>query len=176
MPVHLSSISTAAQSRMMLRHTRYVARQTMRRHASTTEAAANTAAKSKETASNATSKASRGLSRVTSSARPAVSGAAQRVSKAINNLGGRTGRMISFVQCKPNPVTYSQSCSPKQLRGSKLFSLNNGRSIHWTSAHFLSFWKLKPLISSLRYVHLQSLLTSETSNGASYSLLLQGWL
>ncbi|CAF9918997.1 hypothetical protein IMSHALPRED_004494 [Imshaugia aleurites] len=91
---------------MMLRHTRFIARQTTRRHASTTEAAKDTAAKSKETASNATSKASQGLSKVTSSAGPAASGAAQRVSKAIGNIGGRTGRMISFVQSWVPPTLY----------------------------------------------------------------------
>ncbi|KAF6234904.1 hypothetical protein HO173_006834 [Letharia columbiana] len=90
----------------MLRHTRFIARQTTRRHASTTEAAKDTATKSKETASNATSKASQGLSRVTSSAGPAVSGAAQGVSKAIGNIGGRTGRMISFVQSMVPPAIY----------------------------------------------------------------------
>ena len=107
-------MSTAAPSRIMFRHTRYVARQTTRRHASTTEAAKDTAAKSKETASNTTSKTSHGLSRVTSSAAPAVSGAAQRVSKLIGNIGGRTGRMISFVQCKPGLVFRSQSHTAEQ--------------------------------------------------------------
>ena len=100
---------TAAPSRIMLRHTRFIARQTTRRHASTTEAAKDMAAKSKETASDVTSKTSQGLSRVTSSAGPAVSGAAQRVSKAIGNIGGRTGRMISFMQCEPDPAVHPQS-------------------------------------------------------------------
>lgn len=105
----------------MFRHTRYIARQTTRRHASTTEAAKDTAAKSKETASNATLQASRGLSRVTSSAGPAVSGAAQRVSKLIGNIGGRTGRMISFVQCKPRLVFRPQSHSANRLSHSELY-------------------------------------------------------
>ena len=103
-PGHLSYMLTAAQSRMMLRHTRFVVRQTTRRHASTTEAAKDTTVKSKEAVSNATSKTSQGLSSVTSSAGPAVSGAAQRASKAIGNIGGRTGRIISFVQCESEPT------------------------------------------------------------------------
>ena len=119
-------MSTAAPSRIMFRHTRYIARQTTRRHASTTEAAKDTAAKSNETASNATSKASQGLSRVTSSAGPAVSGAAQRVSKLIGNIGGRTGRVISFVQCKPRLVFRPQSHSADQLSHSELYPRNNG--------------------------------------------------
>ena len=105
----------------MFRHTRYIARQTTRRHASTTEAAKDTAAKSKEIASNATSKASQGLSRVTSSAGPSVSGAAQRVSKLIGNIGGRTGRLISFVQCKPRIVFCPQSHFADRLSHSELY-------------------------------------------------------
>lgn len=91
---------------MMLRHTRFIARQTSRRHASTTEAAKDTAAKSKETASNIQSKASQGLSRVTSSAGPALSGAAQGVSNAAGRIGGRTGRLIGFVQSLIPPTIY----------------------------------------------------------------------
>ena len=120
MSVHLLSMSKAAPPRMMLRHARMIARQSPRRHASTTEAAKEAAANSKATASNATSKASQGLSRVTSSAGPALSGATQRVTKAIGNIGGRTGRMISFVQCEPNPVLHSRSYPANQLRFSKL--------------------------------------------------------
>lgn len=119
-------MSTAAPSRIMFRHTRFIARQTTRRHASTTEAAKDTAAKSKEKASDVTSKTSQGLSRVTSSAGPAVGGAAQRVSKAIGNVGGRTGRMISFVQCELDPAVHPQSPSVNKLRHSGPGSSNNG--------------------------------------------------
>ena len=91
-------------SGLMLRHTRFVTHRTALRHASTTseatQAASNTASKSKEAASNATSKASQGLSRVTSAAGPALSGAAQGVSNTVGNMTGRTGRLISFVQCE----------------------------------------------------------------------------
>lgn len=93
-------MSAPAPSRLMLRHTRFIARQTNRRHASTTEATKDAAAKSRETASNATSKASQGLSRVTSSAGPALSGAAQRVTSILGRIGGRTGRLISFAECE----------------------------------------------------------------------------
>ncbi|MCJ1460004.1 ATP synthase subunit G atp20, partial [Mycoblastus sanguinarius] len=91
-------MSIPAGPRLMLRQTRFIARQITRRHASTTETASNAAAKSKETASDATSKASQGLSRVTSSAGPALSGAAQGVNKALGRIGGRTGRLISLVE------------------------------------------------------------------------------
>ena len=97
-------MSAVAPHRSMLRHTRFIARQTTRRHASTTEAAkdtaANTAAKTKETASNVQTKASQGLSRVTTSAGSGLSRASQGISKAIGRIGGRTGRLISFVECE----------------------------------------------------------------------------
>ena len=97
-------MSAVAPHRSMLRHTRFIARQTTRRHASTTEAAKNTAAnaaaKTKETASNAQTKASQGLSRVTTSASSGLSRASQGISTAISRIGGRTGRLISFVECE----------------------------------------------------------------------------
>ena len=100
----LSSMSAVASHRSMLRHTRFITRQTTRRHASTTEAAkdtaANTAAKTKETASNVQTKASQGLSRVTTSAGSGLSRASQGISKAVGRIGGRTGRLISFVECE----------------------------------------------------------------------------
>ena len=141
MPGHLSTVSTAALSRMMLRHTRFIARQTTRRHASNIEVAKDTAAKSKETASNATSKSSEGLSKVTSSAGSAVSGAAQRVSKAVGNIGGRTGRMISFVQCESRPTNLSQDRSASQLRHLELYPCINGSLYLWTTAQFLLFFE-----------------------------------
>ena len=128
-PSHLLYMLTAAPSRMMLRHTRFVVRQTTRRHASTTEAAKDTTIKSKEAVSNASSKTSQGLSRVTSSAGPAVSGAAQGVSKAIGNIGGRTGRIISFVQCESEPIISSSGFSAHQLRRAEVYLRNNGQLI-----------------------------------------------
>lgn len=95
---------SAAPNRLLLRQARIFGRRSNQRHASTTsqaaDAASSTATKTKEKASDATSKASQGLSRVTSSAGPALSGAAQGVSNALGRVGGRTGRLISFVECK----------------------------------------------------------------------------
>lgn len=48
--------------------------------------------------SNAASKAQQGLSKVTSAAGPAISGAARGVGNALSKIGGRTGRLIGFVQ------------------------------------------------------------------------------
>jgi hypothetical protein len=112
----LSFMSAAAPSRLMLRHSRFGARHTARRHASTTEVAKNTAAKSKETASNVTSKASEGLSRVTSSGGSALSGAAQGVNKTLGNIGGRLGSLINIVQCESESLNSSDGYRAGQLR------------------------------------------------------------
>ena len=90
---------------IMLRHSHLIARRSaVRRHASTTskaaETASNTASKAKETASGATSKASEGLSKVTSSAGPALSNAAQGVGSYMGRIGGRTGKLIAYVECE----------------------------------------------------------------------------
>jgi hypothetical protein len=69
------------------------------------ETASKAGATAKETASRASSaaseyagKAQEGLSRVTSSAGPAIVSAAKGVSGALSRVGGRTGRMIAFVE------------------------------------------------------------------------------
>lgn len=64
------------------------------------DTAKNTAAKASDTASSIQSKASEGLSRVTSSAGPAIGNAAKGVSNALGRIGGRTGRMIAFIERK----------------------------------------------------------------------------
>ncbi|MCJ1292528.1 hypothetical protein MMC34_004079 [Xylographa carneopallida] len=104
-------MSAATASRTIFRRPPHlVLRQGARRNASTTsqatEAASNTASKAKETASNATSKASEGLSRVTSSAGSRLSRAGQAVSSTLGSIGGRTGRLVSFVQSMIPPTIY----------------------------------------------------------------------
>lgn len=54
--------------------------------------------KATSTASEYASKAQQGLSRVTSSAGPAIINAAKGVSGALSKVGGRTGRLIAFVE------------------------------------------------------------------------------
>jgi len=55
-------------------------------------------AKASATASEYAGKAQEGLSRVTSSAGPAIVNAAKGVSGALGKVGGRTGRMVAFVE------------------------------------------------------------------------------
>ena len=69
---------------------------------STTEKAAGaakeTAAKAGQVASEYQAKAAQGLSRVTSAAGPALMGAARGITGALGKIGGRTGRLIAFVE------------------------------------------------------------------------------
>lgn len=88
--------SSLATSRAVLRPSKFFGRRTNLRQAST---ASETASKAKETTTSVTSKASQGLSRVTSSAGPAISGAVSGARNALGKIGGRTGRLISFVEC-----------------------------------------------------------------------------
>ena len=89
-------------TRTVLRQTSRVTGRTARRFESTTakvtEAAKDTASKASQTAAEYKSKASEGLSRVTSTAGPAISGAAKSVGSALGRIGGRTGRLIAFVE------------------------------------------------------------------------------
>lgn len=71
-----------------------------------TEAAKDTASKASEKASDFQSKASEGLSRVTSSAGPAISGAAKNLGNALGKVGGRTGRLIAFIERQIPPTIY----------------------------------------------------------------------
>jgi hypothetical protein len=91
-------------SRLVLRRSQFMlSRQAAHSNSTTTQAtraASTTTSRASEAASSASSKASQGLSRVSSSAGPAISGAAKGIGKALGRIGGRTGRFITFVECK----------------------------------------------------------------------------
>jgi len=99
-----------AASRAVLRQSSKLTARSGRRFQSTTakvaDAAKDTASKASEKASDYKTKASEGLSKVTSSAGPAISNAAQGVSKALGRIGGRTGRLIAFVERQVPPAIY----------------------------------------------------------------------
>ena len=98
--------AAAQPSRAVLRQSRLLLRRNNPRQASTTTADA-AAAKAKDTASGATSKASEGLSRVTSSAGNIAGGAVSGARNALNRIGGRTGRLVAFVDCKGRVMIHS---------------------------------------------------------------------
>jgi F-type H+-transporting ATPase subunit g len=73
------------------------------------ETAKQAASKASSTASETVSKASQGLSRVASSAGPVIVGAAKGAATTLSKMGGRTGRLVAFVERKetsrhPNTV------------------------------------------------------------------------
>merc|ERR1712093_934591 len=114
----LGSLQSSPHITMSLPLTRVVARSAgktvrspaTRRFESTaskaTEAAKDTASKAGETAAEYKSKASEGLSRVSSAAGPAISGAAKGLGNALGKIGGRTGRVIAFVERQIPPTIY----------------------------------------------------------------------
>ncbi|PWY89996.1 hypothetical protein BO70DRAFT_358992 [Aspergillus heteromorphus CBS 117.55] len=90
---------SATASRAVLRQSQFLTRRTAVRHASTTSEAASKAGQ-------AASKASEGLSRVSSTAGPALSNAAQGLGSALRKVGGRTGKVIAFVDSMIPPTLY----------------------------------------------------------------------
>jgi F-type H+-transporting ATPase subunit g len=79
------------------------AKQTASQTAGTASGAASKAASS---AASAASKATEGLSRVASTAGPAIANAAKGVSGALGRVGGRTGRLVGFVESQTPLVVY----------------------------------------------------------------------
>lgn len=70
------------------------------------EAAKQTASKASSTASEVSAKAAQSLSRVTAAAGPAIANAAKGISGALSRVGGRTGRLIAFVESKSETPTH----------------------------------------------------------------------
>merc|ERR1711977_433331 len=87
-----TAMSAAPASRAVLRQTRLLLRRNNFRQAST---ASEAASKAQDSGKQAVSKASEGLSRVQSSASSRVGSSAYN---AVSKIGGRTGRVISFVE------------------------------------------------------------------------------
>lgn len=100
----------ASNTRIVLRQTCQLSRRSALRYNSTaskaTEAAKETASKATDKTSEFTSKASEGLSRVTSTAGPALSRAGSGVLNALGRVGGRTGKVVAFVERSIPPTVY----------------------------------------------------------------------
>jgi hypothetical protein len=91
-------------SRAVVRQSTKLAGRPAQRFQSTTtkaaDAAKDAASKTSQSAAKFQSKASEGLSRVSSAAGPAISGAAKGLGNALGRIGGRTGKLIQFVERK----------------------------------------------------------------------------
>jgi len=66
----------------------------------------STSTKATEAAKQTAAKAQEGLSRVSSAAGPAIANAAKGVSGALSRVGGRTGRLVAFVERQVPFVVY----------------------------------------------------------------------
>lgn len=93
----LPSIMPITASRAVLRQSQLLSRRSAARYASSSS---ESASKGAEAASSAASKASQGLSRASSTAGPMLSNAASNAASALRNVGGRTGKVVSFVDCE----------------------------------------------------------------------------
>lgn len=84
------------------RMVRFESTSTTTKAADTAKNAANkasaTASEYTAKASEYTAKASEGLSRVTAAAGPAISSAAKGAADALGKVGGRTGRLVAFIE------------------------------------------------------------------------------
>ncbi|KAI1392862.1 mitochondrial ATP synthase g subunit-domain-containing protein [Hypoxylon trugodes] len=101
-------------ARPMLRQSGAWSRMAARRFESTntskaTETAKDTAAKASKAASEYSAKAAQGLSRVASSAGPAIAGAAKGLTNSLSKAGGRTGKLVAYIEKQvPTVVYYSK--------------------------------------------------------------------
>ncbi|OJJ63784.1 hypothetical protein ASPSYDRAFT_139450 [Aspergillus sydowii CBS 593.65] len=131
----------ATASRAVLRQSQFLTRRTAVRHSSSTSQAAS---KATESASSTASKAQEGLSRVSSSAGPAISNAAQGLGNTLKKVGGRTGKVVSFVESLIPPTIYYSRVG---LELGKLVFRGQNMTPP-SSATFQSYFQ--PLLNSLR--------------------------
>ncbi|KAI0009442.1 GroES-like protein [Xylariaceae sp. FL0662B] len=70
------------------------------------ETAKESISKASKAASEYSAKAAQGLSKVSSSAGPAIAGAAKGVAESLSQVGGRTGRLVGFIEKQAPHVVY----------------------------------------------------------------------
>ncbi|KAH6853605.1 mitochondrial ATP synthase g subunit-domain-containing protein [Chaetomium sp. MPI-CAGE-AT-0009] len=110
--------------------------------ASTTKQKATEAAEAaKQTASGAAARATQGLSRVASTAGPAIANAAKGVSGALARMGGRTGRLVAFVERQSPLVVYYSKVGLEMaklvVRGQSM----SPPSVSTFQTYFQNLWK-----------------------------------
>ncbi|RYP17920.1 hypothetical protein DL765_004239 [Monosporascus sp. GIB2] len=101
---------SASQASSAVKETASSASSTAKESASQASSAAKeSVSKASSTASEYTNKAAQGLTRVASSAGPAIAGAAKGAANSLSKVGGRTGKMVSFIERQvPTVVFYSK--------------------------------------------------------------------
>ncbi|KAI0874910.1 mitochondrial ATP synthase g subunit-domain-containing protein [Hypoxylon argillaceum] len=141
---------SSALARPMLRQSGAWSRMAARRFESTAaktstetakQTAANVTAKVTASASEYASKAQEGLSKVSSAAGPAIAGAAKGVATSLSRVGGRTARLVAFVEKEiPTVVYYSKVAAEVAkivFRGQKM----SPPSVETFQSYFQNIWK-----------------------------------
>ncbi|KAI8955089.1 GroES-like protein [Xylaria longipes] len=147
---------SSSLARPMLRQSGAWSRMAARRFESTTSKAAETAkegaskasssasqyaSKASSSASQYASKAQEGLSKVTSSAGPAITGAAKGVASSLSKVGGRTARLVAFIEKQvPTVIYYSKvgaEVAKIVFRGQKM----SPPSMQTFQTYFQNVWK-----------------------------------
>ncbi|KAL2255860.1 hypothetical protein VTK26DRAFT_2601 [Humicola hyalothermophila] len=121
------------------------------------ETAKQTASEASSTASSAASRASQGLSRVASTAGPAIASAAKGVSGALSRVGGRTGRLVAFVERQTPLVTYYSKVA---LEVAKLVAKGQNMSppsVSTFQTYFQNLWTQLRTGAIFQYVNPQQL-------------------
>ncbi|KAI0804354.1 GroES-like protein [Xylaria sp. FL0064] len=99
------------------------------------------ASKASATASEYASKAQEGLSKVTSSAGPVIAGAAKGAAASLSKVGGRTARVVAFVENQiPTVIYYSKvgaEVAKIVFRGQKM----SPPSVETFQSYFQNVWK-----------------------------------
>ncbi|GAP84294.1 putative ATP synthase subunit g [Rosellinia necatrix] len=105
------------------------------------ETAKQTASKVSASAAEYASKAQQGLSKVSSSAGPAIAGAAKGIASSLSKVGGRTARLVSFVEKQvPTVIYYSKvgaEVAKIVFRGQKM----SPPSVETFQTYFQNLWK-----------------------------------
>ncbi|RYP11018.1 hypothetical protein DL764_000315 [Monosporascus ibericus] len=101
---------SASQTSSAVKETASSASSTAKESASQASSAAKeSVSKASSSASEYTNKAAQGLTRVASSAGPAIAGAARGAANSLSKVGGRTGKMVGFIERQvPTAVFYSK--------------------------------------------------------------------
>ncbi|KAK4136552.1 hypothetical protein BT67DRAFT_374432 [Trichocladium antarcticum] len=105
------------------------------------EAAKQTASQASSAASEASARAAQGLSRVTSAAGPAIANAAKGVTGALGRVGGRTGRLVAFVERQTPLVVYYSKVGLEVARLVVRGQNMNPPSVSTFQTYFQNLWK-----------------------------------
>lgn len=106
------------------------------------DTAKDTAAKVSATVSEYSTKAAQGLSKVTATAGPAITGAARGVAESLSKVGGRTGRLVGFIESMLMPLSTDSAMVVGWQAGSNTY----GRRTSPHVCYLCVVWKLSCVV------------------------------